>query len=99
MGIINDFKNNIEKLTNENRILREKIRLLEIRMNNLTSKLQLPVNNISTPPVIDKTLDVNNIWMGEKSENKYNNIAKMELIHDEEMNKWRPVGYAIYYPE
>lgn len=87
MGIIGKIIEKIKEVAKELIGLREKLRLMEVRLNNLTTKIQVPTYNIPSPD-ITKTLDANNIWMGEKGASTYDKMAKLDVYYDEDEEKW-----------
>ncbi len=94
MGIIKYFKDTIKKLKEENLILKERLRLIEIRLESAISKMSSPSIQHLTPE-ITKTLDANNLWMGEKGANTYDKMAKLDVYYDEIENLWKARGEGI----
>jgi hypothetical protein len=91
MGIIKNLTIKIESLEKENQTLKEKLRTIETNLASVIAKLTSPsIQHLS--PEITKTLDVNNIWMGEKEEDEYVNMAKLEVYYDESVEKWKTTG-------
>ncbi|KKM97600.1 hypothetical protein LCGC14_1166420 [marine sediment metagenome] len=93
MGIIKELLTKVDKLGEENLLLKEKLRLVEARLNNIASKVQTPQVSHFTPS-LTKTLDADNIWMGEKGEDSYTNMAKLDVFYDEDEDKWKCRGEA-----
>ena len=89
MTIIKNILIKIKELTKNILTLRAQLRLMETRLNNIDSKAQTPNYDISSP-ILTKTLDTNNIWMGEKGVNSYTNMAKLDVIYDSVDELWRP---------
>ena len=91
MSIVRNIINNIKKLTKDILTLRARLRLLEVRLNNIDSQRQTPNYDIPSPK-LTMTLDANNIWIGEKGVNSYDNMAKLDVYYDEDEDKWKARG-------
>jgi len=91
MATIKNILIKIKELTKNMLTLRAQLRLMETRLNNIDSKAQTPNYDISSP-ILTKTLDTNNIWMGEKGVNSYTNMAKLDVYYDESEDKWKVRG-------
>jgi len=91
MTIIKNILIKIKELTKNILTLRAQLRLMETRLNNIDSKAQTPNYDISSP-ILTKTLDANNIWMGEKGVSSYANMGKLDVYYDEDDDKWKVSG-------
>jgi len=94
MTIIKNILIKIKELTKNMLTLRAQLRLMETRLNNIDSKAQTPNYDISSP-ILTKTLDTNNIWMGEKGVNSYTNMAKLDVYYDSTDDKWKVRGEGV----
>lgn len=87
MGVILNLLNSIKLLKEKNKILEQQIKQIEAKLTNLNTKILSPSIQHLTPE-ITKTLDANNIWMGEKGVYNYANMAKLDIYYDSGDDKW-----------
>jgi len=89
MGVIQDLQNYVLELQNKVLLLQEKVKDLEIRLPGNPNKIDTP-NQTAPSPSLTKTLDSNNIYIGDKGTTEYTNLAKLDVIYDSVDDKWRP---------
>lgn len=89
MGIIQNLQNYVLKLQNKILILEDKIQSLQLTVANLSTYVP-NIKQTASSPVLTKTLDSNNIWVGDKGETEYTNIALLDVYYDSVDDLWRP---------
>jgi len=94
MGIIQDLQAKSIELERINNILSAKINSLELSVANLSSIVpNIKQNSIS--PELKKTLDVPNLYLGEKGVSSYDKFGKLDIEFDETDNLWKARGGTI----
>ena len=94
MGIIQDLQAKMIELEKINDILSTKINSLELFVANLSSIVpNIKQNSIS--PELKKTLDVPNLYLGEKGISSYDKFGKLDIEFDETDNLWKARGGTI----
>jgi len=89
MGIIKNLQIKLIEMEKINIILSDKLKALELTVANL-SKIVPNIKQNSISPILPTNLDSNNIWIGDKGESSYTNLALLDIYYDSVDEKWRP---------
>ena len=93
MKLLNELISKINTLEKENKIFKAKIKSLETKIEKIVPEPEEQKAIISPKRI--QTLDALNIWMGIKSGNEYQYMAKLKVYYDEENDEW----YSALPPE